>query len=122
MIDRVQLVAAATSAVLFGIVIDLVRRKRLTEEYSLIWLAVSCALLAFSLSRNLLHVAARWLGVAYPPALLVLGVVGGGFVGLLYMSVVLSRQRREIERLVEEIGVLSAKVDDLEREARQPGP
>ena len=122
MSDRVQFVALATSVVLFGIVIDLVRRRRLTEEYSLVWLGVSFALLAFSLSRNLLHVAARWLGVAYPPALLVLAVVGGGFVGLLYVSVVLSRQRRAIEQLVEEIGVLSAKLDDLARGGDQPGP
>ena len=121
MTDRLQILAAVTSVVLLAAVIDMVRRRKLTEEYSLVWITAAVLLLAVSLSRNVLHMAARWLGVAYPPALLLLGLIVAGFVALLYVSSVLSRQRQQIERLVEEIALLSAQVRDLEAQRAAGG-
>ena len=61
---------------------------------------------------------ARRIGVSAP---LLLVVIGSGFVALLYVSSVLSRQRQQIEQLVEEIALLSAQVRDLEREHHDKG-
>ena len=55
--------------------IDLVRRRKLTEEYSFIWILCAAALLVLSLWRDILHVTARWLGVYYPPAVLLLVLI-----------------------------------------------
>lgn len=121
MTDRLQILSALTCVLLLGVVIDMVRRRKLTEEYSLVWIAAALLLLFVSLSRDTLHAAARWLGIAYPPALLLLGLIVSGFVALLYVSSVLSRQRQQIEQLVEEIALLSAQVRDLERERHDKG-
>jgi hypothetical protein len=40
------------------------------------------------------------------------------FAALLYFSVAISRQRQQIERLIEEVGLLSAEVRDLERQTQ----
>lgn len=117
MTDLVQLVAVIVSAALLALVLELVRRRKLTEEYSLIWILCAIALFALSLWRDLLHVAARGLGVYYPPALLLLALTGFVFLVSLYFSVVISRQRQEIERLVEEIALLDADM----RQLRQSG-
>jgi len=117
----VQIVAIIVSAMLFVIVIELVRRRKLTEEYSFVWILCAVALLGLSLWRDLLHVVAHWLGVFYPPAVLLLILTVFVFVACLNFSIVVSRQRLQIERLVEEQAMLTARLRELEhRTAERP--
>ena len=46
--DRTQIVAVAVSLLLLVVVLELVRRRKLTEEYSFLWILSSIALLALS--------------------------------------------------------------------------
>ena len=121
MTTGVQIAAVVVSAALLLLVLDLVRRRKLSEEYSIVWLVCAVALLVLSIWRESLHVVAAWLGVFYPPAVLLLVLVVFVFVACLAFSVVVSRQSRQIERLSEEVALLSAR----ERETRagaKPGP
>ena len=113
MTDLVQIVSVAVSIALLLIVIELVRRRRLTEEYSFIWIVCGTALLVLSLWRNVLDVAAASLGVHYPPAVLLLVLTLFVFIVSLYFSVVVSRQRQQIEKLVEELALLDADLRAL---------
>jgi hypothetical protein len=124
--DAVQLVAIATSLLLLAVVLDLVRRRMLTEEYSFIWLTCAAAMLVLSIWRDILHVAARALEVHYPPALLLLVLILFAFAASLYFSIVVSRQRQQIERLMEEVALLDAEIRESAargvppRAAREP--
>jgi hypothetical protein len=118
MANLVQIGAVVISGALLLLVIDLVRRRKLTEEYSFIWLLCAVALLVLSLWRDILHVTARWLGVYYPPAVLLLVLIFFVFVASLYFSVVISGQRRQIERLVEEIALLDQRLREAEEDKR----
>ena len=113
MTDRIQIVALTVSVVLLVAVLELVRRRKLAEEYSFLWIASSLALLAVSIRREILHAAARWLGVYYPPILLVMLLIVIVFVASLWFSVIVSRQRQQIERLIEETAILSAELREL---------
>ena len=113
MTDPVQLVSILISAVLLVAIIELVRRRQLTEEYSFIWIVCAVALLGLSLWRNVLDVAAAALGVHYPPAVLLLVLTFFVVIVSLYFSVVVSRHRKHIDRLVEEIALLDADVRAL---------
>jgi len=114
----VQIVAVAVSLGFLLAVLELVRRRRLTEEYSFLWIGFALLLLVLSLWREILHAVARWLGVYYPPAVLLLALLLFVFVASLYFSVVISRQRRQIERLVEDLAILAAEVREV-REVRE---
>jgi hypothetical protein len=108
--DRVQVVALAVRVLLLAIVLELVRRRKLTEEYSFLWILCSAALVALSIRRDVLDAAARWLGVFYPPMVLLMLLVVMVFVASLCFSVIVSRQRQQIERLIEETAILSAEL------------
>jgi hypothetical protein len=110
MSDLVQVLAVIVSALLVVVVVLLVRRRRLREEYAFAWMVAAIVLLGVAVWRNSLDVAARWLGVYYPPAVLLLAVILAVFVVSLYFSVVISRQREQIEHLVEEVALLDAEV------------
>jgi hypothetical protein len=115
----VQVGAVIVSGALLLLVIDLVRRRKLTEEYSFIWILCAVALLVLSLWRDILHVTARWLGVYYPPAVLLLVLIFFVFVASLYFSVVISGQRRQIERLVEEVALLDQRLREAEGDRKR---
>ena len=110
----VQIGAVLVSGALLLLVIDLVRRRRLTEEYRSSGSCARAALLVLSLWRDILHVTARWLGVVYPPAVLLLVLIFFVFVASLYFSVVISGQRRQIESLVEEMALLDQRLREAE--------
>lgn len=124
MLDPVQALAIAVSAALLGLVIELVRRRLLGEEYALIWILGALGLLALSVWRGALDRVARWLGVYYGPALLLLLLGVFVFVALLFFSVVVSRQRLQIDRLIEDVAILEARLRELTGGAgtTEPGP
>jgi hypothetical protein len=118
--DRIDRIGLVVGVLLLLLVLELVRRRRLNEEYSLLWVACAAAVLAISLRRDILDRTARWLGVYYPPSLLLLVLLVVVFVGSLSISVVLSRHRRQIERLMEDTAILSAEVRELRDTKREP--
>jgi hypothetical protein len=122
--ERIEIVALIVSIVLLIVVLELVRRRKLTEEYSFLWILSSLLLLALSVRREILHAVARWLGVYYPPIVLVMLLIVMVFVASLCFSVIVSRQRQQIERLIEETAILSAELRDLRARAdlRAPVP
>ena len=124
MTERIEIVALIVSIVLLIVVLELVRRRKLTEEYSFLWILSSLLLLALSVRREILHAVARWLGVYYPPIVLVMLLIVMVFVASLCFSVIVSRQRHQIERLIEETAILSAELRDLRARAdlRAPVP
>jgi hypothetical protein len=111
--ERVQIIAVAGSVLLLLVVLELVRRRKLTEEYSFLWIAACGGLLVLSIWREILHTVARWLGVHYPPMVLLLVLIGVVFVASLCFSVIVSRQRQQIERLIEESAILTAEMREL---------
>ena len=125
MMDNLQITALVISVALLGFVLDLVRRKKLTEEYSFVWIVCALTLIVITLARHPLDRIAVWFGIYYPPAalLLVLGLFV--FVAALSFSVVVSRQRQQIEKLLEDTALLDAALREL-REGRPgfsgPGP
>ena len=113
MTDRVQVVALTSSVLLLLLVLELVRRRRLSEEYSALWIVLAVALIGISLRRDVLDSAARWLGVYYPPAVLVLVLVAIIAAAALSFSVILSRHQRQIDRLIEENAIMGAELREL---------
>lgn len=113
--ERVTIAAILSSASLLFIVIELVRRKRLKEEYSLLWLLTTVAFFILSFWRGLLDVLAKLLGIFYPPTALF--VVGFGFMLLilLHFSTVISRLSTENKVLTQRLGILSWRVKQLEK-------
>jgi hypothetical protein len=104
--DQVQWVSILGSAGLLLVVLELVRSRRLQEQYSLLWIFTGAVLLLLSCWRGLLDRLALMFGIAYPPSALFL--VGFGFILLilLHYSVVLSELTERTKKLTQEIALL----------------
>src|SRR5580704_5658100 len=115
--QTLQRIAVIGIAVLvFAVVLELVRRRRLMERYALLWLAAALLLLVLAIWRGLLTTVSADLGIHYPPSTLF--AVGFAFVVLLLLSVsiVISRLADQNKRLAQHVALLSERVEELEKE------
>ena len=117
MTDVVQLVSIVVSASLLVTIIELVRRRRLSEEY-LAHLDRVCRrafrALAVAECAGSCSICA---GRPLPAAVLLLVLTFFVVIVSLYFSVVVSRHRQDIEKLVEEVALLDEQVRRLRSSA-----
>ncbi|HEV3455051.1 MAG TPA: DUF2304 domain-containing protein [Thermoanaerobaculia bacterium] len=117
---RVQLIAVFVSLGFAVLVIDLVRRRKLNEWYSLLWLATGAVVTTFAVFRGLQFRLAEWVGLYYPPVL-ILAVVLALLLGItLYLSVVLTRFEARNRRLTQRLALLELEVRGLAGAAAKP--
>ena len=111
--DHWQLQTLVASIGLLLAVFELIRRRKLTEEYSLLWILLGVALVIVSIRADLLAAVARAAGVANPASVPLVLAVSAMIVVCLCLSVIVSRQRQQIERLIEETAILAAELREL---------
>jgi hypothetical protein len=110
---RVQIVAIVVCLGLLGVVLELVRRRRLMERYALLWLACALVLLGLSIWRDALEIFARAVGVAYAPSALFLVALGFILLLLLHFSLVISRLADQTKVLAQRLGLVQHELDDV---------
>ena len=106
--ENIQYIAIALSLALFVGVLELIRRGKLREEYSLIWLGSALVFLVFSIWRGAFDAIANFLGIAYGPSLLLLAILVSGFLLLVHFSIIVSRLSEREVRLVQELAIARA--------------
>jgi hypothetical protein len=107
---RVQIVAIVITVLLFALVLELVRRRRLVERYALLWMVAAFALLVLAIWRDLLEIGSDFLGIAVPANALFLVAFAVIFVLLLHFSVATSRLGDETKILAQEVARLDEEL------------
>jgi hypothetical protein len=106
----VSIAGAIASLALIGLILELIRSRRLRERYALLWLLTGLVLLVFSVWRGGLNTIAGWAGVTgYPPAVLFA-------LGLLFVIVVLLHYSTVISKLTDQNTILAQRLALLESE------
>jgi hypothetical protein len=106
---RIQILAVAASGLLFLVVLELVRRRRLLERYALLWLLSAWVLLALAIWQGLLSDLARVIGIIYPPNALFLIAFGFVLVLLLHFSLAVSRLTDQTKVLAQRLAILEER-------------
>jgi hypothetical protein len=114
---RIQLVTMLGAALLLLAVLELVRRRRLTERYALLWLLSAVVLLTFAIWGGALSRISHAIGVIYPPNALFFMAIGCIVLLLLHFSAVVSRLSDQTEVLAQRLALLEER---LRRQEQQP--
>jgi hypothetical protein len=107
--SQVRILAVLVAVLFLFLIIDLIRRRKLQERYTVVWFVAGLGLLALALVPGLLEWLAARAGVRdtnsalFATALLVSGLM------LLNLTVVISRQGEQITRLSQEIAILRSE-------------
>ena len=115
MLDRAMIFGLVAGIGAFVVVIELVRRRRLKEEYSLLWLATAVVLIGLSLSRPTLDLLASAVGIVYPPSALFLVAMIFVLFILLHYSTVLTRLTQENKENAQQLALLRWQVEQLQK-------
>lgn len=112
-INLIQYYSIAFSIFFIAFIIELVRRKKVREEYSIIWLGVGVVFLFFAIFRNALNILAHNLGIAYVPMALILILIVGIVMLLVQYSVVITKLTEQNKNIIQENALLNYEVEKL---------
>ncbi len=114
-LSRTQIVAAFGAVLLALYVLDLVRRRKLSEEYSLLWVIASVVIAVLGFSTPLLVWITHALGVLGEASTVFAFGLAFAVAMLLYLSLKLSRLGFENHELTRDLALLRHELDELRR-------
>ena len=107
-----RLVPLAVAGAVTALTIELIRRRRLREEYAMLWIFASAVLLVFAVFPHVLGWISQVTGVFYVTLVVVMTF---GFLSLLilHLAVAASRSADETQKMAQRLALLEQRLDKL---------
>jgi len=109
MAPETRIVAVGGSLAMLVLVVELVRRRRLKEEYSVLWIVTALILLLLSTWYGLLLAITHAIGAVLPTSTLFFAGLMFVIAMLLHFSVRVSQLERTVTTLVQELGIITVE-------------
>ncbi len=112
---EIRILTIVISLSMLIVTFELIRREKLKERYSLLWLATALSMFLLSFCTNLLDNIAHFIGIKIPSnALFFIGTI---FLMLIifYLTIIVSGLSGKNERLAQEITLLKKRMEDVEK-------
>jgi hypothetical protein len=106
--------AIAVTLALLVLVFELVRRKRLSERYAILWLLAALTLFVLAAWKGLLTSLSSDVGISYPPSALFAVAIGLIAMILLHFSLAVSRLSDQNKILAQRLGLLQQRIEEAE--------
>lgn len=111
-IVRIQILAILGSIGLIIFILNLIRKKRLREEFSILWLLTAFIFLLISIFRPALDKFSYLIGIEYPPAALFLILILGLVMVCIHFSIAISELKEINKKILQELGLLRAELEE----------
>jgi len=112
MLLRQKVFTVMLSMGLIILIVDLVRRRRLREEYAWIWMLTGAVVLILAIWRDLLVFVTRWIGAELPANTIFFFGVFFLILINLYFSVKLSTVTDRLNKVIQELALLREKLEN----------
>ncbi|MHB0867593.1 MAG: DUF2304 domain-containing protein [Thermoleophilia bacterium] len=119
--SRIQLVAVTVSIFLILVIFQLIRQRKLKEQYSLLWFLTVAVILLLALWEAPLLRLSELVGIATPSNLLFLMALMFLFVMAMHFSLLVSRLTDQSKMLAQKLALLERDLRDSPAQAEQPG-
>jgi hypothetical protein len=113
-ITLLHALSIAVTLALLLLVFELVRRKRLSERYAILWLLAAATLFVLATWKGLLTSLSHDVGISYPPSALFTVAIGLIAMILLNFSLVVSRLSDQNKILAQRLGLLQQRLEELD--------
>jgi hypothetical protein len=105
--------ASIVSIIVFGFVIELVRRRRLREEYSVLWLLTSIVMVVLVLKYDWLVAVTNLIGAVLPTTTLFLGSLVFLMLIAVQFSIKISALTNQVKMLAQDNALLRRELEAL---------
>ncbi len=117
---RVVLLSVGISSALFLYIVEMVRRRRLREEYSILWLFGAFVILVLSVKQDWLNRISLAAGIAYPPSFLFLIGILFIMLILIHFSIAISKLHQMNKKMAQEIALMKSHPADADPAPPRP--
>jgi len=107
--NRVAILSICASAAFLLYILEMVRRRKLREEYSILWLFGSAIILVLSVKQEWLILLAKAVGIVYPPSFLFLVGILFILLILIHFSIAISKLHHMNKKMAQEIALMKAE-------------
>ena len=114
MVWRARLLFVVLGLAVLVFVINLLRKKKLKEEYALLWLLMALALVIAPLLIDLIDAVSFAIGIDYPPAFIIVIALICFALIFFQISVAMSRFSEQIRTLTQELALNRKRLEELE--------
>lgn len=112
-----RVVVITLSLVILSLTVELIRRRKLREEYALLWIFSAIMIMVFAMVPQLLYVISNLLGLHHLTTMLLMAFLF--LIGIvLHFSTVISQLTEQKTRLAQQLAIASLRLDALERTHR----
>lgn len=118
----IQYISVLGSVVFIGLIVMLIRNKRIKEEFSILWLFFGLVFLFLSIWRGSLEIIAGILGIAYAPAAIFLILIIAIISILIHLSLITSRLTDQAKVMIQELGLLKMEIDTMKKKTKPDCP
>jgi hypothetical protein len=116
-----QIFALIVSALVFIFVVELVRRRRLREEYSVLWLATSVIMFILVLRYEWLVALTSFIGAGLPTTTLFLCSIIFLMLVSVQFCIKISRLTEQVKDLCQENALMRLELENLAGRSTEPG-
>ena len=109
-ISAIQIISIVFSLFLLGVIFTLIRRKKLSEEYAILWVIIAGLFLVLSVFRGLIDAISSILGINYQPASLFLILFGCLFLLGFHFSMVISQHKKKLNDMAKTVAILEERL------------
>lgn len=106
---RQKILAAVCAVALLATIIELVRRRKLKEEYSLLWILAGVAILVVGLNYSLLVALTRFIGAGWTSSTLFFFGIFFVLALSLQFSVKISALENRVKNLAQQLAIVQAQ-------------
>lgn len=115
---RQQVFALLICVVVFVVIVDLVRRRRLHEEFSVLWLTTSIMMFVMVLKYDWLLAFTLWVGAGFPTSVLFLAALVFLALVAVQFSIKISQLTDQIKSLCQDNALLRYQLELLAQKDR----
>ena len=111
--EKIQIISLLFSGLILYTIFEMVRKKKIKEEYSILWFIMGLTFLFLSLVPTTIDTLGNLFGIAYAPTLILLLLFAFVLSVLIHFSVVLSKLSEKNKDLIQEVGLLKYELDNI---------
>ena len=116
---RTQIFVVLLGLAMLLFVLNMVRTRRLREQYSLLWLFSAVVIVLSAVFIDFVEKLSHAIGIYYPPAFLFLVALLMVLVLQFHFSTVISNLREQNKTLTQDLGILQHEVRSLRRDLKE---
>lgn len=111
---HLQLTTSLLGLGLAGLILYLLRRDHLHLNHGLFWFLMAVVAALFGIWPGLIDHLARFVGIAYPPTLLLLLALLVALIKALHADIQTTQLERQIKRLNQRIALIESQIPDTQ--------